>query len=106
MCGIGGGVDGSNGGGGVDGNGGNSGVGDSGESIMHMSYGGGESIVCIVYRSRGGGLCSSGWYFSVGWGFHGGGGGGCGTDGEGGGGVCCETRSVACEWEGIVFESL
>ena len=29
-------------------------------SIKHMSYGGGDSIVCIVCRSRGGRLCSSG----------------------------------------------
>ena len=96
--------DGSDGGGGAHGSGGN-----SGESGMCRSGGGSGKV---LHRSVGSGLCSSGWNFGVGCGFHGervgcgvrgGGGGGSGT----GGGVCCwasfEAGSVVCEWEGIFF---
>ena len=68
LCGNGGGggTDGSKKGGGVDGSGGNSGVGDGGESIVYRSVRGSGSV---VYQIFGGGMCRSGWYSDVVWGF-------------------------------------
>ena len=89
-------VNGSADGGGVDDSSESSGVGDTGESLVYRSGGGG---VNIVYRSVGGGLCWSGWYFGIGWDFHGRSAGRSGT----GGAVCCEASPVLCKWKGIFF---